>query len=161
LAPGNPQAHYNRGVIFEKRGKRAEAIAAYQTALRHKPGYKPAKTRLTALGVQTSAGGSMTPTQQRAWQMAVHAKELAQRGNYEAAMRELDEAVRLAPNLGPIHHYRYTVAYLMGDIVMARAELERALALNPDDAFAQRNLERLKAKQAGAEAAPLDRNPTP
>jgi Flp pilus assembly protein TadD len=153
LVPANPEANHNRGVILERQGRRDEAIAAYRTALRYTPGYQPSQTALARLGVGRSASPSLTATQQLAARMAVHAKELAQRGNYDEAMQELDEAVRIAPNLAQIHIYRFNVAYLKGDRVTARAALEQALALEPDNVIVRRNLERLDAQRPPETAA--------
>jgi predicted AlkP superfamily phosphohydrolase/phosphomutase/tetratricopeptide (TPR) repeat protein len=155
LAPANPMAQHNRGVILERQGKRDEAIKAYQTALRYNPGYKPSKQALARLGAPTGTGAPLTPAQRLAAHMAIRAKELAQHGNYDEAMHELDEAVRIAPDLPQTHIYRFNVAYLMGDFATARAALERALALEPDNAILRRNLERLDAKHPpGTNAEP-------
>jgi tetratricopeptide (TPR) repeat protein len=153
LVPANPLTNYNRGVILERKGRRDEAIAAYRTALRYNPGYQPSESALARLGVRKDVHAPLTATQQVAARMAVHAKELAQHGNYDEAMRELDEAVRIAPDLAQIHIYRFNVAYLKGDRVTAHAALERALALEPDNVIVRRNLERLDAKQQAAGGA--------
>ena len=155
LVPTNPLTNYDRGVILERQGKRDEAIAAYRTALRYTPGHQPSQGALARLGAPIREGPALTATQLVAARMAGRAKELAQRGDYAEAMRQLDEAVRIAPELAQIHIYRFNVAYLMGDRVAARAALERALALEPDNVVVRKNLERLDAEhRPGTDVAP-------
>jgi len=44
-----------------------------------------------------------------------------------------------------VFHYRANVAFLMGDRAAAIAALERALAIEPDNALFRENLARLQA----------------
>ncbi len=60
-------------------------------------------------------------------------------------MKQLDEAQRIAPRLALVHQYRSNVAFLRGERAAAIAALERALAIEPDNALYRSNLERLKA----------------
>ncbi len=144
LDPVNVEAHHNRGVIHERRGDTAAAIAEYRTALRYNAGYEPARAALVRLTGGIEAPPARTPDEERAIALAEQASQSARRGDYPAAMRALDEAERLAPNLSLVHQYRANVAYLMGDKAAAAAALRRALAIEPDNALFRRNLEQLE-----------------
>jgi tetratricopeptide (TPR) repeat protein len=155
LDPVNVEAHHNRGVIHERRGDTAAAIAEYRTALRYDATYEPARGALTRLGAAGAPRPERTPDELRAASLAEQASQAARRGDYAAAMRSLDEAERLAPNLSLVHQYRANVAYLMGDQAAAAAALRRALAIEPDNALFRRNLEQLE------KPASSDRRPAP
>lgn len=49
-APGHEAAHWRLGLLYEKQGKKAEAIASMRTALRLKADFEPAKKDLKRLG---------------------------------------------------------------------------------------------------------------
>ena len=59
-------------------------------------------------------------------------------------MKTLDEAERVAPRYALVYQYRSNVAFLMGDRAAAIAALERAIALEPDNALFRTNLQRLQ-----------------
>jgi tetratricopeptide (TPR) repeat protein len=82
----------------------------------------------------------------RAAQLAETASELARRGDYQQAMRLLDEAEGIAPNYVLIHQYRSNVAYLMGDYASAENALIKALEIEPDNALFRANLERVRQR---------------
>lgn len=145
--PVNVEAHHNRGVIHERRGERDAAVTEYRTALRYDPAYEPARTALMRLTGSAAVRPARTPDEQRAAALAEQASQAARRGDYPAAMRTLDEAERLAPNLALVFQYRANVAYLMGDRTAAEAALRRALEIEPDNALFRQNLERLVASR--------------
>jgi predicted AlkP superfamily phosphohydrolase/phosphomutase/Tfp pilus assembly protein PilF len=145
----NVEAHHNRGVIHERRGDKDAAIAEYRTALRYDGSYEPARTALERLGGASVARPERTPDERRAVALADEASQAAKRGDYPAAMRTLDEAQRLAPQLALVHQYRANVAYLMGDTPAAVAALRRALEIEPDNALFKRNLAQLERPSGG------------
>jgi tetratricopeptide (TPR) repeat protein len=49
LAPNNPRAWYLRGLLWEERGDRPQAIQAYETAVQHRGSYEDARFRLGGL----------------------------------------------------------------------------------------------------------------
>lgn len=49
MRPNFPEAHYGIGLVKQRQGDAAAAIAAYQQALRYKPDYAPAAEKLAAL----------------------------------------------------------------------------------------------------------------
>ena len=69
-------------------------------------------------------------------------------------MQILDNAQRAAPRFARVYQYRANVAYLMGDRAAARAALEQAIALEPDNALFRANLERLEREATPAVPAP-------
>jgi Flp pilus assembly protein TadD len=152
LQPVNPEAHHNRGAIYERQKKPAEAIEEYRQALRYNPGYEPSQRALARLGATPADDGPKTPAEQLAAKMAERASEAARRGDYAEAMKALDEAERVAPRYARVQQYRANVAYLMGDYDAARAALEKALEIEPDNHLFRANLERLDEKQRAAPA---------
>lgn len=66
------------------------------------------------------------------------AKCLAEMKQYESALTALDEAMAFDPDCGEIFYYRARCAYERGDADSARADIERSLALEPDDVASQR-----------------------
>ena len=144
LDPLNAEAYHNRGLVHERRGEREAAIAEYRSALRYRPDYPPSRAALRRLTGSAESGASQTPPERLAALLAQRASEAARRGDYEAAMEQLDEAERIAPRLALLQQYRSNVAFLSGDREAAIAALEKALELEPDNALFRTNLERLR-----------------
>jgi tetratricopeptide (TPR) repeat protein len=76
--------------------------------------------------------------------IAERAAEAARRGDYPGAMRQLDEAERVAPRFARVYQYRSNVAFLMGDRDQAIQALRKALEIEPDNALFRTNLQRLE-----------------
>lgn len=150
LRPLDPEAHHNKAVILEKQGKPDEAIGEYRAALRYNPGYEPSRTALARLTGSGTARRALNPAQTLASKIAARAEQEARRGDYEAAMKTLDEAERLAPRYLLVYQYRANVAFLKGDREAAMKALRKGLELEPDNALFKTNLERLQK----ADAAP-------
>jgi tetratricopeptide (TPR) repeat protein len=148
LDPLNPEAYHNRGVIHERSGDRAAAVADYRKALEVSPKYEASRTALARLGEGAPAPAPRTPEETRALAMTEQAAELAKRGDYAGATKTLDEASRLAPRLPLVWQYRANVRYLAGDKAGAIAALEKGLQLDPSNVLFRENLRRLR------EAAP-------
>jgi tetratricopeptide (TPR) repeat protein len=148
LEPLNAEAYHNRGLVHERRGDREAAIVEYRTALRYQPDYPPSSAALRRLTGSAETGGPRTAPERLATLLAQRASEAARRGDYEAAMKQLDEAQRIAPRLALVHQYRSNVAFLRGDREDAIAALEKALELEPDNALFRVNLERLRRMES-------------
>jgi Flp pilus assembly protein TadD len=86
----------------------------------------------------------LTDAEKLAATIAERAAEAARRGDYPEAMKQLDEAQRIAPRFARVYQYRANVAFLMGDRVTARAALEKGLEIEPDNALFRTNLQRLE-----------------
>ena len=67
-----------------------------------------------------------------------------------SARAALAEAERIAPDYVLVYQYQSNVAYLMKDRGAAIAALEKALALEPDNALFQANLEWLRGRESGS-----------
>jgi tetratricopeptide (TPR) repeat protein len=146
LAPLNPEARYNRGIIFERQGKPEAALDEYRTLLRYTPDYAPARQALVRLtGSAERAAAPSSDAERQAADLCRTAGEAARRGDYDEAWKRLDEAAALAPDMAQVYQYRSNVAYLRGDRPAAIAALEHALEIEPDNALFRQNLGRLRA----------------
>ena len=152
LSPLNPESYHNRGVIHERQGKADDAIADYREALRYNPQYEPSRQALERLHAINAGPTPRDADVQQAVALADEASELARRGDYASAMRRVDEAERLAPQLALVQQYRANVAFLMGDRAAAIAALRRALEREPDNALYRENLRRLETSSTPASA---------
>jgi tetratricopeptide (TPR) repeat protein len=157
--PLNPEAYHNRGVIYEKQGKREDAINAYRTALRYNPQYSPSQQALVRLTGSAVAQGPRDAAERQAQELAERASQAARRGDYATAMRTLDEAEKLAPRYTLVYQYRSNVAFLMGDRERAKAALRAALEIEPDNALFKTNLQRLEAEKSAVAGSPPDVKP--
>ncbi len=144
IEPLNPEAYHNRGVIYEKQGKPEAAIAEYRAALRYNPQYAPSQQALLRLSGSATAGGPQSEAERLALAIANRASEAARRGDYQTAMKELDEAQRIAPKYALVYQYRANVAFLMGDREAAKRALLAGLKIEPDNALFKTNLQRLE-----------------
>jgi predicted AlkP superfamily phosphohydrolase/phosphomutase/Flp pilus assembly protein TadD len=145
LAPLHPEIHHNRGVVLERQGKTAEAIAAYRTAVRYDPQYQPSRAALRRLTGSAATGREpRTDEERRAAVLAEQAAVAAKSGDYPKATSILDEAARVAPSYSLVHQYRANVAFLAGDRKAAIGALQKALELEPDNALYLQNLRYLE-----------------
>jgi tetratricopeptide (TPR) repeat protein len=150
LAPADPKVAFNRGLILERRGDGEAAAEMYRATLRADGDHEGARAGLERVTGSARVYEPRNEAERRAAELAVTAAQEARRGDYEAAGRLLDEAEGLAPDLPMVHQYCANVAYLAGDLETAIAALERALALEPDNARVRKNLETLRARRAGS-----------
>jgi tetratricopeptide (TPR) repeat protein len=144
LQPLNAEALHNRGVLHERGGDRSAAERDYRSALVYEPSYEPSRKALERLTGVTDPRAPVTEAERRASDLAEHASEAARRGDYATAERELAEAERIAPRYVLVYQYQSNVSYLKGDRAAARRALQKALALEPDNALFRANLARLE-----------------
>jgi tetratricopeptide (TPR) repeat protein len=156
MDPINPEAYHNRGVIYERKGRVERAVKEYETALRYNPQYEPSRQALVRLRGPEGERERLTSAQKLAAALAERGRQAALRGDYETAMKELDEAQRIAPRFARVYQYRSNVAFLMGDRAGAVAALRRAIELEPDNALFRTNLQRLE-QQATVDPSPEDK----
>jgi Flp pilus assembly protein TadD len=147
LEPTNPAIYHNRANLAERQGKTDEAVALYRRALLYDPGFEPSKEALLRLTGSTETRPSGSAAETRARALAEEAADLARRGDYRQALARLDEAQKLAPRSALIYQYRANVLYLSGNSQGAIAALEKALAIEPDNALFRQNLARLKTER--------------
>jgi predicted AlkP superfamily phosphohydrolase/phosphomutase/Flp pilus assembly protein TadD len=150
LNPLSVEAYHNRAVILERRGRISEAIEEYRKALRYRPAYAPSRRALGRLTGEADARAPKTAAEALAESLAQEAAAAARRGDYRAAMGRLAEAERIAPRYALVHQYQSNVAYLMGDHAAAIRALEKAVAIEPDNALFRTNLARLRSRPATA-----------
>jgi predicted AlkP superfamily phosphohydrolase/phosphomutase/Flp pilus assembly protein TadD len=144
LDPLNVEAYHNRGAALERLGRKDDAVRQYRTALRYRPQYEPSRHALRRLTGSAEVNAPRGDSEKKAFALAEEAAALARRGDYARAGQLLTEAERLAPRYVLVHQYRSNVAYLAGDREGAIRALERALALEPDNALFRSNLARLR-----------------
>jgi len=144
LQPLNPEAYHNRAVIHQRKGDVPAAIRDYETALRYNPQYQPARDALRKLKAGDDIGAPKTDSERRAFALAEKASQSARRGAYDEAMKDLDEAEKIAPRYALVYQYRSNVAYLMGDRKAAADALRKGLEIEPDNALFRENLRRIQ-----------------
>ena len=107
--------HLTLGILYEARGERSAAEAAYRTAIRVEPRVVGPRSNLAAL-LESGGGKDAEATALRAAELPLLARDAA-----------------LVPTSAMIA-YRYGLAlYLSGDGEAAETELARAVTLAPDD----------------------------
>ncbi len=154
LSPLNPEIYHNRGVILERRGSKDAAVAEYAKAVKYSPEYEPSRAALVRLTGSAQIGGPTDDAQRLAALIAERASSAARHGDYAEAMKQLDEATRVAPDYALVYQYRANVAFLMGDPNAAVTALERALELDPGNALFERNLAHLRGVASSTQTPP-------
>jgi superkiller protein 3 len=147
IKPLSPQAYHNRAVAYERKGDADSAVADYRRALRY-GNFTPSREALQRLGAPITVEPLDTDAKTRAAMLSEEAAAAAKRGDYTGAIRLLDEAEKLAPDLVLVLQYRSNVTYLMGDLDGAIRALERGLEIEPENVLFRENLKTLKAKKA-------------
>ena len=119
LKPDYPLSHYNLGNSYAKLpGRMPEAIAEYETALRLRPDYLQARVNL--------------------------GNALASSGRKPEAIAQWESVLRVDPeNIEALLNLGLTLGQMPGQRDEARALVEKALQLAPDNARARRLLDRL------------------
>ncbi|HEY1793166.1 MAG TPA: tetratricopeptide repeat protein [Opitutaceae bacterium] len=148
--PGNERALNNLGnELAKSTGRRGEAIALFNRAIRLQPGYGDAHYNL-GLALEKMPGGEpralaefeeavrLEPDSVEARNNYGHA--LAVAGRNAEAIDQLKEALRLDPGHYASHYGLGNVYSSMGRWRDAAAQYEEALRLFPDDAEARFNL---------------------
>jgi len=146
LDPINPEGYHNKGVLLERQGRTADAIAQYRTALRYRPDFEPSRQALERLTGDADVRAPASRAESRAAALCEAAAAEARHGGYPEAFAKLEEAKRVAPDYVVVYQYEANVAYLAGDKARAIAALERALELEPGNELFKHNLEELRRK---------------
>ncbi len=151
LDPLNIEAYHNRAVIHERLGDREAAIADYRTAVSYRPDYQPSVEALLRLTGSAEVRPPRTPAEEKAAMLADRARNAAVHGAYPEAMKLLERAEEVAPEYVIVLQFKANVAYLAGDLDAAQKALEKALAIEPDNALLRNNLQQINARRAGTE----------
>lgn len=148
---------FNIGILAERLGDLARAVSAFRLALQADGSMEQARNALARLTGSPMLYPPRNPQEQQAVQLCLQSSVAAKRGAYDQAGDLLDEAERLAPELGMVFLYQANVAYLQRDRETAENALERLLELEPGNAVVRHNLATLR-QQASSQA---DSGPTP
>lgn len=124
LAPTNTQAHFNLGNAFISTGRAAEAIPHYEAVVRAEPDNADYRTNL---GNALFEGGNRA----------------------EEAVAQFTVALKLRPNSAETHCNLGVVLASQGRQAEAIRQLEEALRLKPDYAFAREQLAQVRAAGRG------------
>jgi len=126
IRPDNYETFYNRGLAYYNNGNLDQAIADWETVLRNNPNNNSARRNLE------------TARQQRGSDF-VTAYDFFERGNtyfnnqdYESAIINYTEAIKLNPNFAEAHYNRGLAYYNKGSIDLAITDYTMALLINPD-----------------------------
>lgn len=136
-------AAFDNGLKLEQQGKYAEALAAFQEAVREQPDSSLAWTHL---GAMLQATGDMPGSlgafdralqidPQNAFAWEGKGRGLTLLGDYQAAIAACDRALALNPNLVEAHYARGCAFFAFDDkrsLKIALQEFDRALSLNPN-----------------------------
>lgn len=166
LSPKNPIAHNVMGTISQDTGDVGEAEASYRAALAIDPQHIPALKNLSRLLIADARKEDATPLvtllsklvpgdpevaqlQQALTSPAVpkaysEALKKAETGDCAAALALFEDVIAENPTYLPAFNNAGVCAARQGDFVGARSYWERTLSVDPDNAFAQEQLERLK-----------------
>lgn len=144
VAPGDYRWPYLTGYLHGQQGQHAAALAAYRRALRLRPDYQAARIRaarlLHALNRPEEADDLLAelpgyPEPESPAALELLGQLALSRGDSEAAVAYLQEALARAPQADSLH-YQLALAYrASGDVENARAHLARrgTVGLRPDD----------------------------
>jgi Tfp pilus assembly protein PilF len=130
LAPGNADAAFERGLCAESERRAADAVAAYEEALRRDPAHGLAHLQLGTL--------------------------LARDGRADDAFVHFEQALKTLPNSPIVHNNVATAHFQLGHLDDAALHYRRALALDPEYFGATFNLGRVLVRLGKRdEARPL------
>ena len=115
-----------------------------------KPPYRPADVGPAARAWEpgstsgSEVGSTPEALEQKVGALCDQGRALAGQGLLQQALVPLLEARRLAPDSPEVHQYLSNVYYMSGQLEPALAEVEQALALNPDNQLYRRNAAALR-----------------
>ena len=114
LMPGDPEAHYNLGVVLKSSGRLDDAVASYHRALKLKPDYYEAHSNLS--------------------------NTLKDLGQLDDAVASYRRALQIKPDSADAHNNLGTALKESGQLDDAVASYRRAVALKPDFVLGYYNL---------------------
>lgn len=166
----NADAHYNLGAIAESRGDTAQALNEYRIASQINPDDQELKEAVAQIERKHNADRIAQAEQQR--QKNEQQKEAARRdslksmvaqastayknGQYDSAVRQLEQVVKQAPNDSDVRFALAQAYKAKGDLSKARMNLNQALAAQPNNKLyrdALNDLDQKLASGAGSSSA--------
>ena len=148
LDPQNADAHAGLGEIAVQRKDHAAAVEHFRSAVKYDPGsYNYAITLADFLrnGLGEFGDENAINSTMRAYDYAHHlqpdrieplvAMAMCQRllGEYDVAMKSIQEALRINPSSGAAHNEKASIYQARAEYRNALAEYHQALELNPND----------------------------
>ncbi|MBV9624911.1 MAG: tetratricopeptide repeat protein [Acidobacteria bacterium] len=151
--PADFASHYNLGAMLAARGKTADAIQEYETALRIRPQDATAQNALAAVLIRAGQPERAVPYLRSAISASpgyfdAHynlGQVLGALGDFPGAAEEFSAAVRLRPDDADAHANLGSALAELGRFKDARTQFERALEINPVHQLARENLEQLES----------------
>jgi tetratricopeptide (TPR) repeat protein len=139
-APDNGRAHLNYGLSLAAVGRDSEALAQYDECARVWPGYAYCPldrgVLLAALGRKTEALAeykkAATLESQLFW-TPYYEGLLLRTLDPKASKADLERSIQLSPGYPGSHRELASTLYVLGDKAGARAEVDKALALDSSD----------------------------
>jgi tetratricopeptide (TPR) repeat protein len=159
--PDQPDAHYNIGVILQRRGDPAGARARYLEALELQPDFVDARANLGVIAAEAGRFDEAAAELEHVLELRPdHTEALIDLGNVElargrpgAAIEVYSRAIAQEPQLVPARKKLGDALRRLGDTENARRAYEEAVRLAPRDAEAWSNLGVLHAEIGQLEAA--------
>lgn len=160
VSPGNSLAHINLGVALQQQGRRAEALAEYQAALRLDPTRVQVHNNLAILLDEMDRNDEALAAYQEALRLNPQAPLahcnlgglLAKLGRFDEALSHYAEAARLAPDDPRPQALMGRAELRRGNSVVAAVHFRDALRRNPNDVQTLIRLARILAADASAAA---------
>ncbi len=139
-APDNGRAHLNYGLALGAVGRSTEALAQYDECAKEWPGYGYCPldrgVLLAAMGRKTEALAdykkAATLDPQLFW-TPYYEGMLLRTIDPQASKADLERSIRLSPGYPGSHRELASTLYVLGDKAGARAEVDKALALDSGD----------------------------
>jgi tetratricopeptide (TPR) repeat protein len=169
--PGNHQAHYNIGQIYNARNQNTEARREYEAALKTDPNFLNARLNLGVMFYRERQFGAAADAfrevlradpnhAQALFDLGISLLEL---GQIKEAIRWLTEALSQQPKQPSTHYYLGVALYRASQLAKARAALEQAVSLDPSFAVVYEELAKVHeglgqhafAQEARAKASEL------
>ena len=120
LEPNNPYAYHNRGIAKDHLQQHEAAIIDFDAAIRLKPDFAIAYSSRGIAKMNLGEG----QTEIADYDMAIH---LGEAGQYDAAIADFSEIIRLQPDFAAAYHDRGIARSLKDDAQGARKDFQKAV----------------------------------
>lgn len=153
--PAGPEFHTELGAALVRQGHPDAAVKWFEEALRRKPDYRPALSKLAGAYLATGQPAHAVELAEKAaamnppdtFALTDLANAWLQQARLDDAQRVLEKALALDPQLPDAYNLMGLVALRKGDRVKAAAAFREALRHQPEHAEANTNLASMLAEQ--------------
>ena len=139
LNPNFVKVYNNRGYAYFEKGDYDKAISNWESALRIDPNDAKAKKNLELIKMLTEKQSSNASSNNDAEAYNNRGNAYYEKGDYDRAIAEYTEAIRLDPNFAEAYNNRGSVYGVKGDLDRAISDFSQAIRLNPNYAEAYNN----------------------